>query len=68
MSVNPSLQDLLDVQQHFGLPSPALVEKDIHVARALAVIAALDTGLSYKLGFGSSEALSQCNAPCGAAR
>lgn len=60
MSVNPSLQDLLDVQQHFGLPSPALVEKDIHVARALAAIAALDTG-SLRLVFGGGTALGRAH-------
>lgn len=60
MSVNPSLRDLLDVQQHFGLPSPALVEKDIHVARALAAIAALDTG-SLRLVFGGGTALGRAH-------
>ena len=28
MRDNPSLQDLLEVQKHFELPSPVLVEKD----------------------------------------
>lgn len=36
MSGKPSLQELLEVQTHFGLPSPALVEKDWYVVRALA--------------------------------
>jgi hypothetical protein len=35
---NPSLQDLLEVQKHFNLPSPVLVEKDWYVVRALAAI------------------------------
>ncbi len=56
MSVNPTLQDLLDVQAHFGLPSPALVEKDMQVAKALAAIAALDTG-PLRLVFGGGTAL-----------
>jgi hypothetical protein len=43
LSGRPSLQDLLEVQQAFGLPSPALVEKDWHVVKALAAIAAVDT-------------------------
>ena len=38
LSDKPSLQDLLEVQRHFGLPSPALVEKDWHVVKALAAI------------------------------
>jgi hypothetical protein len=38
----PTLRDLLEVQQVFGLPSPALVEKDWYVVRALAAIAPLD--------------------------
>jgi predicted nucleotidyltransferase component of viral defense system len=56
LSVNPTLQDLLDVQAHFGLPSPALVEKDIQVAKALAAIAVLDTG-PLRLVFGGGTAL-----------
>jgi hypothetical protein len=31
---------LRSVQEHFGLPSPALVEKDFYVVKALAAIAA----------------------------
>jgi hypothetical protein len=30
------------VQAHFGLPSPALVEKDFYVVKALAAIAAVE--------------------------
>ncbi len=60
MSGNPSLQDLLDVQQYFGLPSPALVEKDFQVARALASIAALDTG-PLRLVFGGGTALARAH-------
>jgi hypothetical protein len=38
-----TLQQLLEVQEHFGLPSPALVEKDFHVVKVLAAIAAVET-------------------------
>src|SRR3984893_14264269 len=37
------LRELLEVQAYFGLPSPALVEKDFYVVKALAAIAAIDT-------------------------
>ena len=39
---------------HFGLPSPALVEKDFHVVKALAAIAAIETaplGLVFGGGY-----------------
>jgi hypothetical protein len=52
----PTLQDLLEVQQAFGLPSPALVEKDWYVVRALAAIAALETA-PMRLVFGGGTAL-----------
>jgi hypothetical protein len=29
---------LLEIQEHFGLPSPALVEKDWYMVKALSVI------------------------------
>lgn len=48
------------MQAHFGLPSPALVEKDIQVAKALAAITALDTG-SLRLVFGGGTALSRAH-------
>jgi hypothetical protein len=51
----PTLQDLLEVQQAFGLPSPALVEKDWYVVRALAAIAALETP-PLRLVFGGGAA------------
>jgi Nucleotidyl transferase AbiEii toxin, Type IV TA system len=52
----PTLQDLLEIQQHFGLPSPALVEKDWHVVMALAAIADADTA-PFRLVFGGGTAL-----------
>jgi Nucleotidyl transferase AbiEii toxin, Type IV TA system len=54
------LRELLEVQAHFGLPSPALVEKDFHVVRALAAIAALDAA-PLRLVFGGGTALSRAH-------
>jgi hypothetical protein len=36
----PTLQELIEVQRRFGLPDPALVEKDWLVVKALAAIVA----------------------------
>jgi predicted nucleotidyltransferase component of viral defense system len=58
LSDKPSLQDLLEIQQRFGLPSPALVEKDWHVVKALAAVAAADTK-PFRLVFGGGTALSR---------
>jgi hypothetical protein len=44
LSDKPTLEELLEVQEYFGLPGPALVEKDWYVVKALAAIAAVDTG------------------------
>jgi hypothetical protein len=60
LSDNPSLQDLLEVQRHFGLPSPALVEKDWHVVNALGAITAADTAPA-RLVFGGGTALSRAH-------
>jgi hypothetical protein len=50
LSDRPTLEELLEIQAHFGLPSPALVEKDWHVVKALAAITAADIySLSYTL-------------------
>jgi predicted nucleotidyltransferase component of viral defense system len=54
----PNLQELLEVQEHFGLPGPALVEKDWYVVKALAAIAALDIG-EFRLVFGGGTSLSR---------
>ena len=56
----PSLQDLLEVQRHFDLPSPVLVEKDWHVVRALAAIAIADVK-PFRLVFGGGTALSRAH-------
>ena len=56
MSDKPTLTDLLEVQQHVGLPSPALVEKDWHVVKALTAIAADDDTNQFGLVFGGGTA------------
>ena len=60
MSDKPSLQDLLEVQKHFGLPSPALVEKDWFVVKALAAIVAVDAA-PFRLIFSGGTALSRAH-------
>ena len=60
MNDSPSLQDLLEVRRHFGLPSTALVEKDWYVVRALAAIAAVDAA-PFRLVFGGGTALSRAH-------
>jgi len=55
---NPSLEELLEVQDFFGLPSPALVEKDWYVVKALAAIVAVDVA-PFRLVFGGGTALSR---------
>jgi hypothetical protein len=54
------LRELLEVQAYFGLPSPALVEKDLYVVKALAAIAAIDTA-PLRLVFGGGTALSRAH-------
>ena len=56
MSDKPTLQQLLEIQEHFGLPSTALVEKDWHVVKALAAIMAVNTA-PFRLIFGGGTAL-----------
>jgi predicted nucleotidyltransferase component of viral defense system len=58
LSDKPTLEELLEVQEHFGLPSPGLVEKDWHVVKALAAITAVDPG-DFRLVFGGGTALSR---------
>ncbi len=60
MSDKPTLEELLEVQEYFGLPSPGLVEKDWHVVRALAAITAVDAG-EFRLVFGGGTALSRAH-------
>lgn len=60
MSDKPTLEELLEVQDHFGLPGPALVEKDWYVVRALAAVASADTG-DFRLVFGGGTALNRAH-------
>src|ERR1700747_2704738 len=60
LSAEPTLEELLEVQAYFGLPSPALVEKDFHVVKALAAITAIDTA-PLRLVFGGGTALSRAH-------
>jgi len=57
---NPSLRDLLEVQKHFDLPSPVLVEKDWYVVRALAAINTADVK-PFRLVFSGGTALSRAH-------
>jgi predicted nucleotidyltransferase component of viral defense system len=51
----PERQTLLEVQDYFNLPSPALVEKDWHVVQALAAIRdAASDGLTLAFGGGTA--------------
>jgi predicted nucleotidyltransferase component of viral defense system len=56
----PTLQDLLEVQEHFKLPSTALVEKDWFVVRALAAITAAQCE-PFQLIFGGGTALGRAH-------
>jgi predicted nucleotidyltransferase component of viral defense system len=56
----PSLQDLLEVQRHFDLPSPALVEKDWYVVKALAAINTAEVK-PFRLVFSGGTALSRAH-------
>lgn len=56
----PTLQDLLEVQRYFGLPSAALVEKDWYVVKALAAIKTADT-TPFRLVFGGGTALARAH-------
>ncbi|MDN3277841.1 nucleotidyl transferase AbiEii/AbiGii toxin family protein [Frankia sp. RB7] len=58
MNGKPTIEELLEVQDYFKLPGPALVEKDWYVVRALAAIAAVDPG-DFRLVFGGGTALSR---------
>ena len=60
MNDKPSLQELLEVQSHFGLPSPALVEKDWYVVKALKAISTIDAA-PFRLVFGGGTALSRAH-------
>jgi len=55
-----SLQQLLEVQAHFRLPSVGLVEKDLHVVRAIAAVLSVDTD-PFSLVFGGGTALARAH-------
>jgi predicted nucleotidyltransferase component of viral defense system len=59
LSDKPSLQDLLVVQARFGLPSPALLEKDWYVVEALGAISAKTA--PFRLVFSGGTALSRAH-------
>jgi predicted nucleotidyltransferase component of viral defense system len=55
LSVEPSQTELLEVQEYFGLPSIALVEKDYYVVKALRALSGVDLNpLSIVFGGGTS--------------
>jgi hypothetical protein len=56
----PSLQDLLEVQKRFELPSPVLVEKDWYVVTALAAINVADVK-PFRLVFSGGTAFSKAH-------
>lgn len=56
----PSLQTILEVQKHFALPSPVLVEKDWYVVTALAAINSADLK-PFRLVFSGGTALSRAH-------
>lgn len=56
MSANLTSRELLEVQEHFGLPSAVLVEKDYYVTKALAAITAPDIA-PFSLVFGGGTSL-----------
>jgi predicted nucleotidyltransferase component of viral defense system len=56
----PTVQDLLEVQKHFGLPSPALVEKDWYVVKVLAAVTKIDAS-PFRLIFSGGTALSRAH-------
>lgn len=60
MSDEPTVQDFLDAQAHFRLPSLALVEKDWRVIRALKAITAIDAG-PFRLVFAGGTCLARAH-------
>src|ERR1700731_2828923 len=53
---------LRSVQEHFGLSSPGVVEKDFYVVKALAAIGAVEKeSLHLRLVFGGGTALSRAH-------
>lgn len=55
-----TLRELREVQAFFRLPSVGLVEKDLHVVRAIAALAAIDAD-PFDLVFGGGTALARAH-------
>ena len=53
-------RELREVQAFFRLPSVGLVEKDLHVVRAIAALAAIDAA-PFRLVFGGGTALARAH-------
>lgn len=60
MSDRPTIEQLDEVRDRFGLPASSLVEKDWYAVKALAAIAAIDTG-NLRLVFGGGTALGRAH-------
>jgi len=60
LSDDLSIEDILETQAFFRLPSPALVEKDFYVVRALRAIAATETA-PLRFVFGGGTALGRAH-------
>jgi predicted nucleotidyltransferase component of viral defense system len=60
LSDRPTLEELIEVRQRFGLVDEAQVEKDWFVVKALAAIAAVDKG-PFQLVFQGGTALSRAH-------
>lgn len=58
MNDKPSIDELIEIREHFGLQNTAAVEKDWYVVKALAAIVAIDTA-PFQLIFGGGTALSR---------
>ena len=53
-------QRILEAQTHFGLTSPALVEKDLYVVAASRALAAIDAG-PFSCVFGGGTSLARAH-------
>lgn len=61
MKVELDAQLILEVQEFFGLPDPALVEKDYWVVQSLLTLANLRLGDDIRLVFGGGTALGRAH-------
>jgi len=60
LPASPSLQEIIETQEYFKLPTPVLVEKDWYVVRALASINAVEVQ-PFRLIFGGGTCLSRAH-------